>query len=79
MTATEVPTTISELAILGIILFYDNVHTFLLFVVTHDLFRQLLIDYKEVIGALVGTLGLYYMILKIKREKKKSNESEKKN
>jgi len=76
MTASEVPTTITELAILGIILFYDNVHALLLFVITHDLFRQFLIDYKEVVGAIVGTLGLYYMILKIKREKKKSNDTE---
>lgn len=76
MQTTEIPSTIGELAIVAVVLFYNKIYSLLLFMTTHELFREILIDFKEIIGILVGILGGYLMYLKIRREKKKVNESE---
>lgn len=73
-----IPTTISELLIVGIVIFYGKIHDLLLFIVTHEFFHNLLLNLKDIMGFIVAVLGAYLMILKIKKVKKQNKELDKK-
>ena len=74
MSTNDMPLTILDLFIVGAVIFWNKIYALLLFVVTHDLIRTILVDIQQVTGAIVGILGMYLMFLRIKKVKKQTQE-----
>lgn len=75
MTTNEIPSTLGDMMIIGVVVFYNKIYGFLLLMTTHEVFRELMIDLKDVFGAIVGMLGTYLMILKILKSRKQNKET----
>lgn len=70
----ETPSTLLDLFIVAAVILYTKIYAAILFIVSHEFIRSVLIDIQQLSGAIVGVLGVYLILLRINKVRKQNKE-----